>query len=166
MAKPLTRPQPLSSVAGMLQPGIGAQALSKPAPAHVPVPISEAQPPQPATFVPPPAAKPKLAVPTGEIPNVPRQFTLTASTDRVLRRIVGIYSEAAGMDLKHSELLRAILMAVEHAVPELEREAAVIGKIKRPKNDRGREAEREALERRIAKAFIAGMRAARVLEAQ
>lgn len=48
-------------------------------------------------------------------------------------------------------------------MPELVREAQGIGPLRRPKNDRGREAEREALEREIARAFLAGMRAAGML---
>lgn len=89
---------------------------------------------------------------------------VTARTDRVLKRLVSTYSDATRIDLKHSEVLRAILVAVEHAMPELLREANGIGVIRRPKNDRGREAEREQLERRIAKAFVAGMRASGLLE--
>jgi len=90
------------------------------------------------------------------VPEVPRQFTLTASTDRTLKRLITVYGDATGLDLKHSELLRAVLLAVEHAMPELSREAQGIGRLRRPKNDRGREGEREALERCIAKAFVRG----------
>jgi hypothetical protein len=101
--------------------------------------------------------------PSGEVPDIPRQFTLTAKTDRTLKRLIAMYSEATGIDLKHSELIRAVLVALEHAMPELTREAHEIGTLRRPKNDRGREAEREELELRIATAFLNGMRAAGVL---
>jgi hypothetical protein len=57
-----------------------------------------------------------------------------------------------------------VLMALEHAAPELEREAAHIGRLKRPKNERGNEARRDQLERQIASAIIAGARAANVLD--
>ena len=63
-----------------------------------------------------------------------------------------------------SELLRAVLVAVAHAMPELTREASNIGPLRRPKNDRGNEALRDELERRIATAFVAGMRAAGVMQ--
>jgi hypothetical protein len=49
-------------------------------------------------------------------------------------------------------------------MPELEREAERLGRIKRPRNVRGKEHERELFERRIAAAFMAGMRAASVYE--
>ena len=72
---------------------------------------------------------------------------------------MGIYSRAGGVDLKSSEVMRAVLIALEHAAPELEREAARIGRLKRPKNDRGTEGLRDRLERRIARAIIAGVMA-------
>lgn len=154
MPKPLTKPQPTSSVAKMLEPSVGAQVIAKPEPVAttiLPLPV------QPHV-----GSLPRQQVDmraSGEVPDVPRQFTLTAKTDRTLKRVIATYSEATGIDLKHSELLRAILVAVEHAMPELIREAQVIGRLRRPKNDRGREAEREELERNIAKAFVAAMRA-------
>jgi hypothetical protein len=101
---------------------------------------------------------------SGEVACIPRQFTLTSSTDRALKRLIAVYGEATGVDLKHSELLRAILVAVTHAMPELTREADNIGPLKRAKNDRGNEAQRDELERRIAAAFVAGMRAAGVIQ--
>jgi hypothetical protein len=94
---------------------------------------------------------------------IPRQFTLSPLTDRTLKRLIAAYGEATGLDLKHSELLRAILVAVAHAMPELSREAERIGPLRRPKNDRGSEVLRDELERRIAAAFVRGMRAVGVM---
>jgi hypothetical protein len=72
---------------------------------------------------------------------------------------VRIYSRAGGVGLKSSEVMRAVLVALEYAAPELEREATRIGRLKRPKNDRGIEGLRNRFERRIARAIIAGLRA-------
>jgi len=143
----------------MLQPGVGAQVIAKAqavTPSNLPTPVQTAPIPE--------MANQDEIGRSGEVPDIPRQFTLTAKTDRTLKRLIGTYSEATGMDLKHSELLRAILVAVEHAMPELVRDAQGIGFLRRPKNDRGREAEREALEWRVAKAFLSGMRAAGMIE--
>lgn len=158
MPKPLSKPQPTSSVAKMLEPSVGAQVIAKPEPVATPILPLPVQP-QLGSL---PRHQGEMRA-SGEVPDVPRQFTLTASTDRTLKRLIATYSEATGIDLKHSELLRAVLAAVEHAMPELVREAQGIGPLRRPKNDRGREAEREALEREIARAFSAGMRAAGML---
>ncbi|HKP13661.1 MAG TPA: hypothetical protein VJZ91_16190 [Blastocatellia bacterium] len=150
MPKPLDKPQPTSSVANMLDLGVGAAALAKP-------PRRENVPPTPvANDIPP---QPALAEPPGEPANIHRQFILTRSADDTLKKLVRIYSRAGGVDLKSSELMRAVLLALEHASPELEREAARIGRLKRPKNDRGNEGLRDRLERRIARAIIAGLRA-------
>ena len=150
MPKPLDKPQPTSSVANMLDLGVGAAALAKPPRRENVPPTSVANeiPPQPVPFEPP-----------GEPANIHRQFILTRSADETLKKLVRIYSRAGGVDLKSSEVMRAVLVALEHASPELEREAARIGRLKRPKNDRGNEGLRDRLERRIARAIIAGLRA-------
>ncbi len=150
MPKPLDKPQPTSSVANMLDLGVGAAALAKP-------PRRENVPPTPvANEIPP---QPVPADPPGEPVNIHRQFILTRSADETLKKLVRIYSRAGGVDLKSSEVMRAVLVALEHAAPELEREAARIGRLKRPKNDRGNEGLRDRLERRIARAIIAGLKA-------
>ena len=150
MPKPLDKPQPSSSVANMLDLGVGAAALATPSRReHVPpTPVANDIPPQPGP-----------AEPAGEPANIHRQFILTRSADETLKKLVRIYSRAGGVDLKSSEVMRAVLIALEHAAPELEREAARIGRLKRPKNDRGNEGLRDRLERRIARAIIAGARA-------
>jgi hypothetical protein len=155
MAKPLTKPQRESSVSSMLDISVGAAALSTPPKREptTPIPIANEIPPRPIQNN-----------TTGEPANIHRQFILTESTDETLKKLVGIYSKATSIDLKASEVMRAVLMALEHAAPELEREAAHIGRLKRPKNERGKEALRDQLERRIARAIIAGARAANVLE--
>ncbi len=154
MAKPLNKPQPSSSVANMLDIGVGAAALAKPSKRepNSPLPIANEIPPQLAAVE-----------PIGESANIHRQFILTRSTDETLKRLVNIYSKATGVDLKGSEVMRAVLIALEHAAPELEREAAHIGRLKRPKNERGNEGLRDQLERRIARALIAGTRATTIL---
>jgi hypothetical protein len=150
MPKPLDKPQPTSSVANMLDLGVGAAALAKPPRREnvPPTPLANEIPPQPVPTEPP-----------GEPANIHRQFILTRSADETLKKLVRIYSRAGGVDLKSSEVMRAMLVALEHAAPELEREAARIGKLKRPKNDRGNEGLRDRLERRIARAIIAGLKA-------
>ena len=150
MPKPLDKPQPTSSVANMLDLGVGAAALAKP-------PRRENVPPTPVTNELSP--QPAPVEPAGEPANIHRQFILTRSADETLKKLVRIYSRAGGVDLKSSELMRAVLIALEHAAPELEREAARIGRLKRPKNERGNEGLRDRLERRIARAIIAGARA-------
>src|SRR5215212_3818434 len=150
MPKPLDKPQPTSSVANMLDLGVGAAALAKPPRRENVLPTSVANeiPPQPVPAEPP-----------GEPANIHSQFILTRSADETLKKLVRIYSRAGGVDLKSSEVMRAVLLALEHAAPELEREAARIGRLKRPKNDRGNEGLRDRLERRIARAIITGVMA-------
>jgi hypothetical protein len=137
----------------MLQPGLGAAALSKPVIRSVsetqPLkPVAEASPPRPD---PPPNVE---AEPTDKLV----QFSLTKSALVTLDTMIKKYAKT-GVTLRRSEMLRAILKAMNHAMPELEREAQYVGTLNRPKNDRGNEALREMMEQSIAYAIIAGMRA-------
>lgn len=140
----------------MLDLSVGAAALSKPT-------VRESTAPTPITSETGSVAK-RNNTTTGEPTNIYRQFILTGSTDETLKRLLSIYSKATGLDLKASEVVRAVLMALEHAVPEIEREAGRIGRLKRHKNERGNEDLRNQLERRIAGSIIAGTRAAKIFE--
>jgi len=161
MAKALVKPQATSSVASMLQHGVGAQALARPEirpDPMLPTPIVQHTPVQIV------AAREEKSIAPSESTSVLRQFSLTPHLDRVLKKVVTVYSEATGLDLKHSEIMRALLLALDHAIPELTREASRIGPLKRPKNDKGTEPIRDLMERKITKAIVSGMRAAAALE--
>ena len=155
MPKPLVRQQPTSSVARLLEPGVAVGAL---APVRSDLPdrqlLDNGQEP----------VRNRARAATGELANITRQFILTESTDEVLQQLVQLYSRAAGSQLTNSHVLRAILKGIVHAMPELEREVGRMGKIKRPQNIRGKEHERESFEKKIAAAFVSGMRAASVFE--
>lgn len=155
MPKPLVRQQPSSSVARLLEPGVAVGALS-------PVRSDSSEQRMPDSLLEPSRNRGRAA--TGELVNITRQFILTESTDEVLQQLVQLYSRAAGSQLTNSHVLRAILKGVAHAMPELEREAGRMGKIKRPQNTRGKEHERESFEQKIAAAFVSGMRASSALE--
>ena len=136
MAKPLTSAVPSSAVARLLEPGVARAALV------------ETQP-----------VAPRVIEKTGETPEIKREFILTQTTDDALGHLTILYSKATGTNVTNSHLLRALLKALVHAMPELERQAWYIGKLRRPSNARGREAEREEYERRIAASLLAGLRA-------
>jgi len=155
MPKPLVRQQPSSSVARLLEPGIAAGALA---------PVRPDRTEQPIQGTSEESDRNRARGATGEIANITRQFIVTESTDEILKQLVQLYSRAAGSQLTNSHVLRAILKGVAHAMPELEREAERLGRIKRPRNVRGKEHERELFERRITTAFMSGMRAASVYE--
>jgi hypothetical protein len=92
-----------------------------------------------------------------ETPTIRRQFILTPSADLTLKHMVALYSKATGSELTNSHVLRALLKAIEHAMPQLEYEAEQMGKLKRPKNDRANEAHRDEFERKLASCIVAGM---------
>jgi hypothetical protein len=144
MAKPLAHPQPRSSVASLLDPGVGA-AATRPAPGIPAFPPAGTPADEPAR--------------TGEPANIKREFVLTRGADETLRKLVALCEQATGTRLTNSHVLRAILRALELAMPELEREAARLGPLKRPSNAKGNEADRDEFEQRLAACLHAGLRA-------
>ena len=162
MPKPLNKPQPTSSVANLLEPGVAAAALAPTGTLSPTTPQNGPLPNQGRIVGSDQAVT--AGVPTGEFANITRQFILTPSTDEILKRLIVVYNRASGANLTNSHLLRAILKAVAHAMPELEREATRLRALKRPSNARGKEALREDFEQKLAAAFVAGMRAAAVYE--
>lgn len=157
MAKPLSSMPPTSSVAKLLEPGVGVAAL-RPVP-----PASPGEPaaPHAGTQARPHAEAPGAARQTGEPADIKREFTLTRAADDALTEFLAVFQRATGCKLHSSHLMRAVLRALRHAAPEIEREAGRLGPLKRPSNAVGREAERDEFEVRIAAAIVAGMRACR-----
>jgi hypothetical protein len=175
MAEKLTRTQPTSSIANALNLD-AVRAATDPTPepaAHAAIPTQRATvvtvpiaprtqmlQRQPATDPQPYASR----EPTGERAVVMRQFQLTPSADATLQGVIAAYSQATGLDVTRSEFLRAVLYALSHTVGFHEREARTIGRLKRPKNEARLFNMRDELERAIAKAFTAAMRAAPRME--
>jgi hypothetical protein len=150
MPKPLLRPQPTSSVANILDESVARAALARVTPARR---VEETEQAAHTTSV---VADEALT----ETPTIRRQFILTPSADLTLKHMVALYSKATGSELTNSHVLRALLKAIEHAMPQLEHEAEQMGKLKRPKNDRANEAHRDEFERKLASCMVAGMHGA------
>jgi hypothetical protein len=163
MAKPLTSIPPSSSVAKLLEPGIGAAATRPTAVPHAGMPAGpQAGAPAPSRADAAPAEDEIDSVPaTGELPDIKREFTLTRSTDDTLSELLALYQRTTGCKLHTSHLMRSLLKALRQAMPEVEREARVLGPLRRPSNASGREAERDEFESRLAASLLAGLRAGR-----
>jgi len=163
MPKELKHKQPTSSLAHLLNDNtlhsataVVDEAAPRPPSGKVAGNIVSLQSPEPAVV---PSGEP-----TGEPANIPRQFQLTRTADATLKEMVTVFGNAVGFEISNAEFLRAVLHAVEHAKTTLKREARHIGKQKRFKNSRGNEALRDDLEKKVARAFVAGMRAASEME--
>jgi hypothetical protein len=163
MAKPLTSLPPSSSVAKLLEPGIGAAATRPMAVPHAGMPAGPpAGAPAPSrSDAAPDADETDFTPATGEQPDIKREFTLTRSTDDTLSELLALYQRTTGCRLHTSHLMRALLKALRQAMPEVEREARVLGPLRRPSNASGREAERDEFESRLGASLLAGLRAGR-----
>src|SRR5262249_6223618 len=135
MAKPLSTEAPSSSVARLFEPGVARAALAEPVPV-----VKES------------------AKPTGETPDIKREFILAQTADDSLGHLTTLYSKATGTNVSNSHFLRAVLKALMTAMPEIEKEAWSVGRLRRPSNARGREADREEDEKRIAASLLSAMR--------
>src|SRR5262245_58093529 len=174
MAKRLERLQPSSSIANVLDLDAARAAIGEPSRHQLVVTAidpgaeHDGQEPSPAP-VPSGAAQAQSSVaptaaPTGEFPRVMRQIKLTPTADATLQAVIDAYSRATGLELTRSEFVRALILALGHTSGLHEREARGIGRLRRPKNEARLFHKRDELERSIARAFIAAMRGAPVME--
>lgn len=184
MAEKLKRIQPTSSIANALNLD-AVRAATEFVPEPVRVSAVTVAPPEPAAPAVVPAQRATVVAmpsaprtqnlqrhssadpqpyatrePTGERAAVMRQFQLTPSADATLQEVIAAYSQATGLELTRSEFLRAVLHALAPTVGLHEREARMIGTLKRPKNEAWLFDRRDELERAIARAFVAAMRSA------
>lgn len=149
MAKPLTQPPPSSTAARLLDVSAAARATGA---AQRPGtrPVVDLDVPCPSK------ALETLIGPT-DLP-IKRELILNRATDETFAQLVEIYRRATGARLSASHVARAILKGIACDLPALQREANRIGRLRLPSNARGHELEREQFERRLANAFVAGMR--------
>jgi hypothetical protein len=92
-------------------------------------------------------------------PTLSRQFTLTPRTDATTERLVELFRRVTRTRMTTSHVMRAVLKALQHGMPEIERAARSIGPTPLPSNAKGGEVERERFEAFLADAIVAGMRA-------
>ena len=161
MAKPLRTPPPTSSVARFLDVDAATRAVASNAPAS--------QPPQPHSTASetPLSIRPELNSRTGfsdgttsDALHIKREFILSLEAEETLLRLVDLYRRSTGARLSGSHLLRAILKGAAACMGSIEQEVHRMGRLKLPSNARGREAQREAFEERLAEAFVNAIRAA------
>lgn len=160
MAKPLHLTPPTSSVSRLLDASAAMRATA-PAPASggAGTPVSGA-PTVPMSVE---ATGPARDF-SSEVVYLKREFVVTLEADEAITRLVEAYRRATRTRMTASHVLRSVALAVERAMPTLEREAQRLGPMRLPSNARSRRAERERFERAIAAAFTAGMRAAAAME--
>jgi hypothetical protein len=95
-----------------------------------------------------------------DYPSIKREFMLTRLADEGLDEAIRVLSRATGTTLSNSHFLRAMLKVVANAMPEIEREASALGKLKRPGNARENQAEREGYELKLARAIASALKSA------
>lgn len=154
MARSLIHPPPSSTVARLLDPSAAARAIVGTPPTAPNVTPSSSTP----------AAGGPSPVVGDEDAAIKRELTLSPTTNNTFEELIELYRRTTGARLSASHVARAMLKGLAHCLPTLQREAGRIGRLKLPSNARGRQSEREAFEDRIARAFVAGIRAAPAFE--
>lgn len=96
---------------------------------------------------------------SGETPHVKREFVLNRTTEDCLFEVVRALSRGTGTSVSNSHFLRALLKALSRALPEIERQAEKIGKLKRPPNAKDNQAEHEEFEEQLARCLHLALRA-------
>lgn len=157
MARPLREAPPSSAVARLLDVGAAARAITTTA-VSTPESTNFGARPEPASE--------SRSCNDARTMLVKREFVLTSVAERSLLGLINTIRHATGARVSASHVLRALLIAVEHAGPQIDHEARRLGALKLPSNASGRDAERSAFERRIAAALVAGMRASSALDSE
>ena len=152
MAKSLREPPPSSSIARLLDKDAAARAVAPP--------MAESSTREPTTVSPVTHVSPQPR----ESAYIKREVVLTPSTAETFDRLLELYRRATGTRLNASQVTRAMLQGAAHSMESLEHHAELIGPMRLPSNARGREIDRERFERRLAAAFVAGIRAASALD--
>lgn len=148
MARTLTDPAPTSAVARLLDRDAALRAL-QPTPAG-----SAAFTGSTTSAV---RASPDATAVAGRIK---REFILTDESEATFAELLALFRRATQTRLTASQLFRAMLRAVEDALPMLQYEAERLGPLRLPGNGRDAQPLRDEFEARVAAAFGAGLRAA------
>jgi hypothetical protein len=160
MAKPLTARPPSSAVARLFDEDAAVRAAATLALTSTPARDASTAAQRPTGQSPLPGNWPGSPAATGEPATIKRELVLTPAAEATLIRLVAIYRQATGTKLTTSHVARAVLHAVATCLPLIEREATNIGRMPLPSNAKGREAERDSFERRLAQSFHAALAAA------
>lgn len=148
MAKPLQHTMNPSPLSRLLDP---AAALG----ARTPVPSSVTPSPTDSAFAPSASSG---AGTKREHTIIKRECVLTQPTDELLSRLTEMVRRSTGARINTSCAVRSLLLTLSGAWPRLEDELRSLGVIKLPGNARGREHEREAMERLLAQAIHRALR--------
>jgi hypothetical protein len=95
-----------------------------------------------------------------DMPDIKREVQISPMLDDALREAVRLLSRATGSNPSNSHLIRALLMAVAHAMPEIQQESQKIGRLERPSNVQTSREARELYERKLAVALVAAIKSA------
>jgi len=98
-------------------------------------------------------------------PLIKREFILTESADETFTRLLMLYRGTTRTRMTASHLFRAMMIGLSHCFTALDHESQRMSQERLPPNGPAFEAQRSAFERRIAEAFVAGIRAAAAFHA-
>lgn len=149
MPKLLSKDAPSHTLTRLLDPAAAEGAMRPAAPPSIPGGPSQPTARPFAVAAPPEWTTPGL---------VKRECVLTRQTDEALSRLTETVRRTTGARINASQSIRALLNALAPVWPRLEDELRALGPLRLPSNARGREHEREALERSLTSAMLRAMR--------
>ena len=156
MAKTLDRARPASTIADMIDESLIEQATQE---AETPPPVAETAPSLTVTPAPSvPGARPGER--TGEHTDISKMYRLTPTAVRTTRELSRCLSRNLGFEINNSAVIRSILRVLHQAEADIHRLAdEQLKPHQQPSTAIGNEHERDALESKIARIIMAGIRA-------
>ena len=141
MARPLDRIAPTSSIARLLDRSSVAGAFE---------PVPTQPPPRPSVPKHPPKRRPPSTL-------VKRELVLSRDADRQFQSLIDACRHSTRTRLTASHVARALMRAVEHAMPTIHQALEQLGPQKLPSNAPSFEEERTRFESQLARAIGEGL---------
>jgi len=153
MPKPIAKDAAPSNIARLLNPDVAASVLSPAAPA--PTSASRATPLQPHYAAPE----------RRQARHIKREFILTAEADATFETLLAAFRNSTRSRTTGSQVFRAMLIAMQWALPAIQLEAHRAGALAMPSNARTNRVERQEYDEHLAIAISTAMRGTAPLNA-
>lgn len=150
MARRITNRQMTSSVARLLSPAAATAAL---APVDRGVSVRQ-------------DVHRHAVIPTGRTRHIKREFILSRETDSIVNNLLAVFNQQNDTRLTASQVIRALLIALRHALPAIQTVAEQAGPLVRPGNSGSQRRARIDFEQRLAAVIEEGLLSATARQAR
>ena len=109
---------------------------------------------------PPVVERPKRSSAPAQVQTLIRsaELYLTPHSSQILNELVSIFKENTNRAIAPTHMLRGLLLALQSHLPEVRREIAAMGPLRRPANEAQYALDREEFEKKLGEAILRGVK--------